>query len=498
MGIWKGLNYPECFVCIFCTWRASILKFVPVIFAQRTERRCLLLPDTRRFWITNDRRRTLDSRGSRVMSEGDPPPKRVKLSEEEVRKLPRDELVKIWSEQNAYVQSLETKNNAGPSSSTECEELTGLRESEEKLKQQQQESTRRENVLVMRLATKEQEMQEIASQIQEVKQGQTPGTAQLRTMLLDPAVNLLFTRMKQELTDSKDKLEQAQNELSAWKFTPDSQTGKKLISRCRMLIQENQELGRQLSQGRIAQLEGELALQKKYSEELKSSQDELNDFVIQLDEEVEGMQSTIYVLQQQLKDCRQQLAQAQQELSNARTELSQAKLMDRTERTLEEPAESALATTEGLGPRHNPGHACNSLANHSSTTGSTDLPANNGGHVLTSLRTKTEPSEEVESNSCKMSQNAAELTPNSDPLPEGAHKHEQNQVLTTALLEEVSNSDSSPSQTCLEEKTAISLDGLASNEPNSIIGRDLSSPEQTSEHNGVPDSVPRIYGQGTA
>lgn len=40
-----------------------------------------------------------------------------------------------------------------------------------------------------------------------------------------------------------------------------------------MLIQENQELGRQLSQGRIAQLEAELALQKKYSEELKSSQD---------------------------------------------------------------------------------------------------------------------------------------------------------------------------------------------------------------------------------
>lgn len=40
-------------------------------------------------------------------------------------------------------------------------ELTSLRESEEKLKLQQQESTRRENVLVMRLATKEQEMQEL-------------------------------------------------------------------------------------------------------------------------------------------------------------------------------------------------------------------------------------------------------------------------------------------------------------------------------------------------
>ncbi|XP_004645501.2 pre-mRNA-splicing regulator WTAP [Octodon degus] len=96
-----------------------------------------------------------------------------------------------------------------------------------------------------------------------------------------------------------------------------SQTGKKLMAKCRMLIQENQELGRQLSQGRIAQLETELVLQKKYSEELKSSQDELNDFIIQLDEEVEGMQSTILVLQQQLKETRQQLAQYQQQQSQA-------------------------------------------------------------------------------------------------------------------------------------------------------------------------------------
>ncbi|KAM9355246.1 pre-mRNA-splicing regulator WTAP isoform 1-T2 [Pholidichthys leucotaenia] len=89
------------------------------------------------------------------------------------------------------------------------------------------------------------------------------------------------------------------------------------MAKCRMLIQENQELGRQLSQGRIAQLEAELALQKKYSEELKSSQDELNDFIIQLDEEVEGMQSTILVLQQQLKETRQQLSQSQGALVGA-------------------------------------------------------------------------------------------------------------------------------------------------------------------------------------
>lgn len=45
------------------------------------------------------------------------------------------------------------------------------------------------------------------------------------------------------------------------------------MSRCRTLIAENQELGKQLSQGKVAQLEAELALQKKYSEDLKQSQE---------------------------------------------------------------------------------------------------------------------------------------------------------------------------------------------------------------------------------
>ena len=61
-----------------------------------------------------------------------------------------------------------------------------------------------------------------------------------------------------------------------------SVTGKKLMAKCRMLIQENQELGRQLSQGRVAQLKAELALQKKYSDELKGSQDDKADNTVKL------------------------------------------------------------------------------------------------------------------------------------------------------------------------------------------------------------------------
>ncbi|VFV28546.1 wtap protein, partial [Lynx pardinus] len=73
----------------------------------------------------------------------------------------------------------------------------------------------------MTLATKEQETQECTTQIQYLKQVQQPSVAQLRSTTADPAINLFLLKMKGELEQTKDKLEQAQNELSAWKYTPD-------------------------------------------------------------------------------------------------------------------------------------------------------------------------------------------------------------------------------------------------------------------------------------
>lgn len=58
-------------------------------------------------------------------------------------------------------------------------------------------------------------------QISELKQALNPSSAQLQSMLLDPAVNLLFMQMKRELDTFRSQLEQSQKDLAAWKFTPD-------------------------------------------------------------------------------------------------------------------------------------------------------------------------------------------------------------------------------------------------------------------------------------
>ena len=199
------------------------------------------------------------------------------------------EMSRLWAEQDKYIDLLESK----------------LREGEEKVRG---ETSRREQMLVMRLTGKEQELQEMTAQIAELKAAQAPSSAQLRQTLIDPAVNLVIQKLTKECDQQKKAAEEAQNELAAWKFTPDSATGKRLMAKCRQLYQENEDLGKMIASGRLAKLEGELALQKNLTEEMKKNQQEMDEFMAELDEDVEGMQSTIYYLQQQLREAKETIS----------------------------------------------------------------------------------------------------------------------------------------------------------------------------------------------
>ena len=134
------------------------------------------------------------------------------------------EMSRLWAEQDKYIDLLESK----------------LREGEEKVRG---ETSRREQMLVMRLTGKEQELQEMVSQIAELKAAQAPSTAALRNTLIDPAVNLVIQKLTKECDALKKQAEEARDELAAWKFTPDSATGKRLMAKCRQLYQENEDLG---------------------------------------------------------------------------------------------------------------------------------------------------------------------------------------------------------------------------------------------------------------
>lgn len=156
--------------------------------------------------------------------------------------------------------------------------------------------------ICMKLTRRDRKLAQLQDKLAQVVHNQLPTAYQLESTLVDPALNLMFEKMKSDGEAAKTRVEEMQNELSAWKFTPDSTTGKRLMAKCRLLHNENEELGKEMSTGWVAQLTGNLALQKKFSEEMKKSQTELDEFLLELEEEVEGMQSTIYYLREQLKE----------------------------------------------------------------------------------------------------------------------------------------------------------------------------------------------------
>ncbi|PAA55489.1 hypothetical protein BOX15_Mlig024903g4, partial [Macrostomum lignano] len=176
-------------------------------------------------------------------------------------------------------------------------------DSKELLKEALLESKKREQLLMPRLTTKERELCQCLQQLEQLRaQSASTASTQLKAMMLDPAVNVLYQRLRKELGDCRDRLEQTQNDLSAWKFTPDSQTGKRLMARIRQLHQENSELSQGMSSAAVAKMESEIALEKTLLVEMRKTHTEQEHLLGEIDDETESLQSTILIMQGQLSD----------------------------------------------------------------------------------------------------------------------------------------------------------------------------------------------------
>lgn len=102
--------------------------------------------------------------------------------------------------------------------------------------------------------------------------------------------------------------------------------GKKLLAKCRVLQEENDELGRQISEGTLNTHKIELNLLKELVTELKRNLSESHEFVLQLDNEVEVMQNRIFDLQEQvnqLKKWKEIFAEQEKELNRLQQQLKE-------------------------------------------------------------------------------------------------------------------------------------------------------------------------------
>ena len=96
-------------------------------------------------------------------------------------------------------------------------------------------------------------------------------------------------------------LKEAQAELEASQFSAGSLAGKKLMQKCKDLQTENEQLGKELSDGRLQKLRAEVAMHKEVAHELGRNLSEAREWAESLLEELETAQATIFELRREGK-----------------------------------------------------------------------------------------------------------------------------------------------------------------------------------------------------
>ncbi|XP_025420474.1 pre-mRNA-splicing regulator WTAP-like isoform X2 [Sipha flava] len=215
------------------------------------------------------------------------------IDEENLVQFPRQHLIKLYKDAVARIRFLEAKANKVKI----CNNCNLICDNERE-KRQIKKFKAREKYLQMKLAAKKKESKKYAAQILAIRDSiKSNSELSLKNSLQDPSTNILIKKLREELIIAKTKLEETQKELNASNFTPNSNIGKSLVTRCHKLHEENVELNKEITSGHIAKIECELALQKNLNKDFKESQRDL-------DTSADVTQNTILNLQTSLEGCK--------------------------------------------------------------------------------------------------------------------------------------------------------------------------------------------------
>ncbi|KAJ3185424.1 hypothetical protein HDU87_000043 [Geranomyces variabilis] len=158
-----------------------------------------------------------------------------------------------------------------------------------------------ESTFLGRLARNEQDVLALTAELQELGKLAHPDVEDTKRKLLDPTWMLLYKAMRREVDDKNKKIENLQREILGVGFNPNSITGKKIVSKLRALQTENEELGRQLCQGRVQQLQTALALELARREDLESQLRDAAATELELENENQELHAVAISLQSKLQ-----------------------------------------------------------------------------------------------------------------------------------------------------------------------------------------------------
>lgn len=125
-------------------------------------------------------------------------------------------------------------------------------------------------------------------------------SADLTQIPVDPAMELVFSRFLHSLRSSEAQIASNRAELQRCKFTEDSQNGKRMMSRLRVLERENAELEAMCEGGRPAKVANLMALRRRHLARLHKENARSEKLLDDVESEVEVFTNTLTMLQQQL------------------------------------------------------------------------------------------------------------------------------------------------------------------------------------------------------
>ncbi|CAH8602425.1 unnamed protein product [Heterobilharzia americana] len=120
-------------------------------------------------------------------------------------------------------------------------------------------------------------------------------------VLVDSSVNLVLSRLRRIQRSFDNLVASNQSELQSFTFTQNSQNGKRMMMRIRVLEHENEELANVNRTGRTARLESEIALRRAFVNDLKNAHADMEYLVEEAETETEVLGSSLMMLQQRLQ-----------------------------------------------------------------------------------------------------------------------------------------------------------------------------------------------------
>lgn len=179
------------------------------------------------------------------------------------------------------------KNGVSPGPSTGVSKSKESSMSIEELRKQLQLSQKRENLANLRLTVKEKQLRDLMDENESMKRNASEENRADCT-LVDHAVGVMFTAMRDEIRKARKDAKLATLELKALKNGPQSNEAKELVSMFRKLEKEHTELKNEVS--RIARLETLLALCKKTTEGLRKRCRDVDEVLAERNEEIKRLQ----------------------------------------------------------------------------------------------------------------------------------------------------------------------------------------------------------------